>query len=524
MDNRDRESRPYRSPRTTPEWVDALAVRAARFPWWTLIIAAGLVVLFYSFATSNLYRRVLLFVTDNPQVSTNRYARVGYLVQSDDGREQTVRGTLIAQDDTTVTLELTREERTTILKSDIGKLTCAEQASNGECPVGQPVSVERVSVTGHLILEDLGRYQIVSDAGDTLNILKISTTSEVREPEKCSADPEGNCIVHLTLAPGKQGNTFENVLLLEATVDSITVQTVPPQVTVIPREKIIRQLDYTPEQCALNNLAGCNEGPFLTLGVTFGAFALAVVIGLTFGLMRISNNPILTNLATVYVEVIRGVPLLVILLFVNFAFAPWFRDEFPNYAPRVALIVGILGALLALIIVVRSLQQRAPLSEAVRPVMLAALLTVVLIVVVFYFGANSNLDALQRAILGLAFGYGAFLAELFRAGIQSIGRGQMEAARSLGMTYVQAMRYIVLPQAFRVVLPPLGNEFIAILKDTSLIAVIAVPELTQKARLFASATYQVFPSYITIGALYLVMTLFLSFLVRTAERRTQIYR
>jgi ABC-type amino acid transport system permease subunit len=113
---------------------------------------------------------------------------------------------------------------------------------------------------------------------------------------------------------------------------------------------------------------------------------------------------------------------------------------------------------------------------------------------------------------------------LFRAGIQSIGRGQMEAARSLGMSYVQAMRHVILPQAFRVVLPPLGNEFIAILKDTSLIAVIAVAELTQKARLFASATYQVFPSYITIGALYLCMTLFLSFLVRTVERRLNMHR
>jgi polar amino acid transport system permease protein len=130
----------------------------------------------------------------------------------------------------------------------------------------------------------------------------------------------------------------------------------------------------------------------------------------------------------------------------------------------------------------------------------------------------------QRAVLGLAFGYGAFSAELFRAGIQSIGHGQMEAARSLGMSYLQAMRFVILPQAFRVILPPLGNDFIAMLKDTSLIAFLALPELTQMARLFASNTYRPFESYLTIGVLYLCMTLFLSFVVRVIERRTALPR
>jgi polar amino acid transport system permease protein len=100
----------------------------------------------------------------------------------------------------------------------------------------------------------------------------------------------------------------------------------------------------------------------------------------------------------------------------------------------------------------------------------------------------------------------------------------MEAARSLGMSYIQAMRYVVLPQAFRVILPPLGNDFIAMLKDTSLIAILALPELTQKARLFASNTFRPFEAYITIGVLYLCMTLFLSFMVRVVERRTSLPR
>lgn len=505
---------------TLPAWLDRLSIRAARFPWWALIIAIGLIVLFYSFATSTLYRRVILFVTDSPQVTTNRFARVGYSVQGADGNPRTVRGTLVAQDEATVTLETVREVRTPIMRADVANLTCGGQANaDGSCPLGEPITLERVTSTGALIFEDLGKYRIVISTGETVDIRKTATASESRTPDKCRADTEGACVVALQLKPNSEGNTFRDVRLLEAAVDSITVEEVPAQFEVIQRKDIIRELDYRAEQCALNNLAGCDEGPFLTLFVTFGAFALACLLGLTFGLMRISSNPILTNIATLYVEVVRGVPLLVILLFVSFAFAPWFRDNFPIIAPNVTAFIWMVAGVVAAYFLIRGLLQRVPLDEAAQPVILIALLGAVLSAVVAYFAANSSLSFVQRAIIGLAFGYGAFLAELFRAGIQSIGKGQMEAARSLGMGYVQAMRYVILPQAFRVVVPPLGNEFIAILKDTSLIAVIAVPELTQRARLFASDTFQVFPSYITIAALYLCMTLFLSFLVRTVERR-----
>ena len=123
-----------------------------------------------------------------------------------------------------------------------------------------------------------------------------------------------------------------------------------------------------------------------------------------------------------------------------------------------------------------------------------------------------------RAIIALAFGYGAFEAEVFRAGIQSISKGQMEAARSLGMTYVQAMRYIILPQAIRRVLPPLGNDFIALLKDSSLATTIAVPELTQMGRLRRSSTYRVMETFNVVAFLYLSMTLLLSGGVRFLER------
>jgi ABC-type amino acid transport system permease subunit len=123
-------------------------------------------------------------------------------------------------------------------------------------------------------------------------------------------------------------------------------------------------------------------------------------------------------------------------------------------------------------------------------------------------------------VIGLGFGYGAYLAEVFRAGIQSIHRGQMEAARSLGMSYFQAMRYVILPQAIRVVLPPLGNDFIAMLKDSSLISVVALPEILQQGRLWVSRTFRAFEGYNTVALFYLVMTLLLSLLVRLVERRT----
>jgi ABC-type amino acid transport system permease subunit len=159
-----------------------------------------------------------------------------------------------------------------------------------------------------------------------------------------------------------------------------------------------------------------------------------------------------------------------------------------------------------------------------QPIIAVILIALLTLGLVAFLGTENNLRALQAAIAGLAFAYGAFLAELFRAGIQSIPRGQMEASRSLGMTYVAAMRYVILPQAFRVILPPLGNEFIAILKDTSLIAILALPDMTQMARLYATDTYRPFEPYLTIAVLYLCMTLFLSFMVRVVERRVSIPR
>ena len=218
------------------------------------------------------------------------------------------------------------------------------------------------------------------------------------------------------------------------------------------------------------------EGVLLTIRITLLSFAIAVTIGLFTGLARVSKNIVLNNLATFYVEIIRGMPLVVLMLYVAFVVLPVVVNGL-NWLGGALSIAGL-----------------ADLSLR-------------------------DISFESRAIAALAVGFGAYEAEIFRAGIQSIERGQMEAARSLGMTYIKAMRYVILPQAIRRVLPPLGNDFISMLKDSSLATVLAVPELTQLGRVQRSSTFRVFEVFNSVAFLYLTMTLILSFLVRTLERR-----
>lgn len=206
-------------------------------------------------------------------------------------------------------------------------------------------------------------------------------------------------------------------------------------------------------------------GVRLTIQVTVISYFIALVIGLIFGLMRVSDNPVLYAVSTLYVEVIRGIPLLVIILYAGYVITPRLRDA---------------------------------------------------------TGGQVNLQGVPAAVLGMAICYGAFEAEVYRGGIESIERGQMEAARSLGMSYMQAMRHVILPQAIRRILPPLGNDFISMLKDSSLISVIALPDLLQMGRLYVSRTYRAFEGYNTVALLYLIMTLGLSLVVRIIERRAAI--
>jgi polar amino acid transport system permease protein len=222
----------------------------------------------------------------------------------------------------------------------------------------------------------------------------------------------------------------------------------------------------------------------ITIILSLSSFSIALVIGLLAGLGQLSKNIVSRNLSQFYVQVIRGIPIIVQLYFVAFVIMPVVVDALNNFGG--------------------TLQTIEPLTN---------------------FGISlSNLelrdiDMMYRAIGGLAIAYGAFEAEVFRAGIESIERGQMEAARSLGMSHFQAMRHIILPQAIRVVLPPLGNDFISMLKDSSLAMVLAVRELTQVSQLHRARTFRSWESMGTAALLYLSLTLSLSFLVKSMERR-----
>lgn len=229
------------------------------------------------------------------------------------------------------------------------------------------------------------------------------------------------------------------------------------------------------------------SGVRITILVSLASFALSLVLGLVLGIGRVSKSVVFYTISSVYVEVVRGIPILVLLIYFAYVVTP-IALQFANG----------LGTFM--------LQNLAfgPLTRLAQ------------------YLVNLNIqgvDMMVRAIIGLAFAYGAFEAEVFRAGIQSIERGQMEAARSLGMSYVQGMRYIILPQAIRRVLPPLGNDFIAILKDSSLISVLAVRELTHLGKLNRARTFRTFETWNTVAFLYLILTLSLSVLVKIMERR-----
>jgi polar amino acid transport system permease protein len=228
-------------------------------------------------------------------------------------------------------------------------------------------------------------------------------------------------------------------------------------------------------------------GVRLTIVVSLISFGTALVLGLTAGLGRVSKNVVYYTLSSLYVEVVRGIPILVLLIYFAFVVTPLTVQSL-NWLGTVILQNLAIGPLVGLGYSLADLHIQ-------------------------------DVDMTVRAITGLAFCYGAFEAEVFRAGIESIERGQMEAARSLGMSYFQAMRYIILPQAIRRVLPPLGNDFIAALKDSSLISVLAVRELTHLGKLNRARTFRTFETWNTVAFLYLCMTLLLSLGVKVLERR-----
>ena len=227
-------------------------------------------------------------------------------------------------------------------------------------------------------------------------------------------------------------------------------------------------------------------GIAMTLRVAVTAYLSAFMVGLVVGMIR-SSLPkpryglmgrvfslihlVIYNLATFFVMVMRGLPILLVLLFFAFIIVPAIRSFF---ATNLGIDLNIRGS--------------SP----------------------------------ESAIIALAFTYGAFLSETFRAGIQSIEKGQVEAARSLGMNYPQAMRYVVLPQAVRRVLPPLGNDFISMLKDSSLVSALGINDLTKIAQISAGASFRYLETLTTAALIYLTMTIIGSLIVRYIERRVTI--
>ena len=216
------------------------------------------------------------------------------------------------------------------------------------------------------------------------------------------------------------------------------------------------------------------SGLGVTLAVTAVAFPLAIGLGLATALGLLSPHPVRRNIATLYVQVARGVPVLVQIFIVAFVIVPLGVDAL-HWASGTG---GYLGSLRA-----------------------------------------SDVPMAVRVVAALVCAYGAFEAETLRGGLTSLPRGQAEAARALGLSRGQALRRVLLPQAFRRVLPTLGNDLISLLKDSSLVSVLGVRDITQEARLYASATFRYTESLAMLTFFYLALTLLLALGVKGLEQR-----
>lgn len=219
-------------------------------------------------------------------------------------------------------------------------------------------------------------------------------------------------------------------------------------------------------------LTTLSKGVGITLFVTAIAFTSACLIGLALAVACLSRYRVLRQLARFYIEIIRGLPILVLLLYVAFVIAP---------AGVAAVNWGL-----------ETLGQ-----ETIR---------------------TRDFALLWRAIMALTIGYSAFIAEVFRAGLLSVDEGQVEAAKALGLNGWQRFRFIVFPQAIKTILPPLGNDFIAMIKDSSLVSVLGVLDITQLGKVTAAGNFRYFETYNVVAFLYLTMTVTLSLLLRRIER------
>jgi polar amino acid transport system permease protein len=220
-------------------------------------------------------------------------------------------------------------------------------------------------------------------------------------------------------------------------------------------------------------------GVVTTLWIALLAFGLACILGLLVALARTSRVYLLRQAATFYIELVRGIPILVFLFYVAFVGAPWVVDVI-NWLMTPLIDMGWL----------------APMR-------------------------TRDFDFTWRAIFALTICYSAFIAEIFRAGIEAVPPGQIEAARALGLSPWTTFREIVAPQALRIILPPLGNDFVSMIKDSALVSALGVQDITQLGKVYSSGTFLFFETYNVVAFLYLSMTISLSLLVRLLERRLQ---
>lgn len=198
------------------------------------------------------------------------------------------------------------------------------------------------------------------------------------------------------------------------------------------------------------------KGTLLTIALSLAGIVLGTIIGLFIGLGKMQSNRWLALPFVWYINFFRGTPLFVQILLIHFGVVPYFIGE---------------------------------------------------------------TNPIAAAIIALSLNAAAYIAEIFRAGIQSIDKGQMEASRSLGMTHVQAMRYVILPQAIKRMIPPLGNEFVVLIKESSIAAIIATPEIMYWSRAMNGQYYIVWEPYLMAAFIYLILTLSLSAVLNRIERR-----
>ncbi|MCH1626468.1 amino acid ABC transporter permease [Fredinandcohnia quinoae] len=198
------------------------------------------------------------------------------------------------------------------------------------------------------------------------------------------------------------------------------------------------------------------KGTVYTIGLSIAGILLGTILGLFIGLGKIMRNKLLAFPFVCYITFFRGTPLMVQILIVYFGVVPYFLGE---------------------------------------------------------------TNGIIAGIIALTLNSAAYVAEIFRAGIQSLERGQMEAARSLGMSHIQAMRHVILPQAFKRMIPPLGNEFVILVKDSSLLSIVATPELMYWGRMMTGQYSKVWEPYLTAAFIYLFLTLSLTLLLNLLEKR-----